>query len=48
MVEKGTFNNGIPYVRFGEGDKNLLVFSGGPGNTLPSGFLLVQKRETQH
>jgi hypothetical protein len=48
MVEKGTFSPGIPYFRFGEGGKNLLVYSGGPGNTLPSGFLLAQKRETQH
>jgi pimeloyl-ACP methyl ester carboxylesterase len=40
MVEKGVFGSGIPYVRFGEGDKTFLVFSGGPGNTLPSGFLL--------
>ena len=35
MIEKGTLIAGIPFVRFGEGDKNLLVFSGGPGNTLP-------------
>ncbi|MBN1357511.1 alpha/beta hydrolase [Candidatus Bathyarchaeota archaeon] len=40
MVEKGVFSNGIPYVRFGEGEKRLLVFSGGPGNTLPSGFMI--------
>jgi len=39
MVEKGVFSNGIPYVRFGEGEDILLVFSGGPGNTLPSGFM---------
>jgi len=40
MVEKGVFGNGIPYVRFGKGESNLLVFSGGPGNDLPSGFML--------
>jgi pimeloyl-ACP methyl ester carboxylesterase len=40
MVEKGVFSNGIPYVRFGEGEKNLLVFTGGPGNVLPSGFMI--------
>jgi pimeloyl-ACP methyl ester carboxylesterase len=40
VVAKGVFNNGIQYVRFGEGDKTLIVFSGGPGNTLPSGFML--------
>ena len=40
MVKKGAFSNGIPYVRFGKGDDILLVFSGGPGNTLPSGFMI--------
>jgi len=40
MVEKGVFSNGVPYVRFGEGERPLLVFSGGPGNTLPSGFMI--------
>jgi pimeloyl-ACP methyl ester carboxylesterase len=40
MVEKGVFSNGIPYVRFGKGEDILLVFSGGPGNTLPSGFMI--------
>ncbi len=40
MVEKGLFSNGVPYVRFGEGDNILLVFSGGPGNNLPSGSMI--------
>ena len=40
MVEKGVFENGIPYVRFGKGKGILLAFSGGPGNTLPSGFMI--------
>lgn len=40
MVDKGIFGNGIPYVRFGKGKNTLLVFSGGPGNTLPSGFMI--------
>jgi pimeloyl-ACP methyl ester carboxylesterase len=40
MVEKGVFGNGIQYVRFGKGDKTLLVFSGGPGVVLPSGFMI--------
>jgi pimeloyl-ACP methyl ester carboxylesterase len=40
MVEKGAFSNGIPYVRFGEGEKTWLVFSGGPGTVLPSGFMI--------
>jgi pimeloyl-ACP methyl ester carboxylesterase len=40
VVEKGVFGNGIPYVRFGKGRSILFVFSGGPGNTLPSGFMI--------
>jgi len=40
MVEKGVFVNGIPYVRFGKGESIFLVFSGGPGTTLPSGFMI--------
>jgi pimeloyl-ACP methyl ester carboxylesterase len=34
----GTFRGGIPYLRFGEGLKTMLFFSGGPGNTVPSGL----------
>jgi pimeloyl-ACP methyl ester carboxylesterase len=48
MVEKGIFSNGIPYVRFGKGDGILLVFSGGPGNTLPSGFMLRVFSQFKH
>jgi len=40
MVEKGVFSNGVPYVRFGKGERILLVFSGGPGNVLPSGLMI--------
>jgi len=40
MTEKGFFANGIPYVRFGNGENALLVFSGGPGNDPPSGLML--------
>jgi len=40
MTEKGFFGYGIPYVRFGKGENTLLVFSGGPGNDLPSGLML--------
>jgi len=40
MTEKGVFSNGIPYVRFGEGEKAVLVFYGGPGNDPPSGLML--------
>lgn len=34
----GTFSGGIPYLRFGSGDKTLLFLAGGRGNTVPSGF----------
>lgn len=33
----GNFQNGVPYVRFGTGEKKLVIFSGGPGNTVPRG-----------
>lgn len=36
-VNYGTFKNGIPYARSGEGEKDLVVFYGGPGNNLPRG-----------
>lgn len=37
--EYGIFKNSIPYARFGEGDKILLLLFGGPGNEVPKGFL---------
>jgi pimeloyl-ACP methyl ester carboxylesterase len=36
LVKRGIFKNGVPYIRFGEGKRTLLVFSGGPGNYLSS------------
>lgn len=48
MVEKGLFSNGIPYVRFGEGENTILIFSGGPGNFLPSGLTLRVFNEFKH
>jgi pimeloyl-ACP methyl ester carboxylesterase len=38
IPEYGIFTNGIPFVKFGNGKKNLLVFLGGPGNELPRGM----------
>jgi pimeloyl-ACP methyl ester carboxylesterase len=35
----GIFENGIPYARYGEGKKSMLVFFGGPGNELPKGLI---------
>ncbi|MHA1612041.1 MAG: alpha/beta fold hydrolase [Promethearchaeota archaeon] len=37
-IEDSSSNN-IPYVRFGTGKKQMLVFFGGPGNILPRGML---------
>jgi pimeloyl-ACP methyl ester carboxylesterase len=37
---KGYSRNGIPYIRFGNRPRKLLLFSGGPGNEIPSGFML--------
>lgn len=37
--EYGIFKNSIPYARFGEGDKILLLLFGGPGNEVPKGFI---------
>ena len=36
----GTFKNGIPFARLGKGQKTMLVFFGGPGNMVPTGFSL--------
>jgi pimeloyl-ACP methyl ester carboxylesterase len=35
---KGLFTNGIPFVKFGSGEKKMMVFLGGPGNQLPTGL----------
>jgi len=40
MAKRGFFSNGIPYLHFGKGEDIILVFSGGPGNDIPSGFML--------
>ncbi|MHA2007780.1 MAG: alpha/beta fold hydrolase [Promethearchaeota archaeon] len=37
--EYGIFKNSIPYARFGEGKKILLLLFGGPGNEVPKGFI---------
>ena len=37
-LTSGVFANGIPFVKFGDGDKVMLFLAGGPGNTVPSGF----------
>ena len=36
----GIFPNGMAYLRWGTGPKNLLWIPGGPGNTVPSGMFL--------
>ena len=37
-IEDSSSNN-IPFIRFGSGKKQMLVFFGGPGNILPRGML---------
>lgn len=36
--KSGIFINGIPYIRFGKGDKNILLFSGGPSSIFSKMF----------
>jgi len=48
MAEKGAFGNGVPYVRFGKGRRTLLIFSGGPGNLLPSVLTLRLFNQFKH
>jgi pimeloyl-ACP methyl ester carboxylesterase len=36
--EYGAFANDMPYTRWGEGEKTMLILPGGPGNNLPRGF----------
>jgi len=43
--EYGGFRNGIPYVRFGEGTRELVLFYDGPGNELPTGSALNTLRK---
>ena len=40
-VASGVFSNGMAYARSGTGRKTLLAIPGGPGNTVPSGFMLT-------
>ena len=37
-IEYGLFPNQIPYAQWGRGEKIMLIFSGGPGNTIPRGW----------
>ena len=36
---EGSSSNNIPFIRFGTGNKHMLIFFGGPGNILPRGML---------
>lgn len=36
--EYGEFSNSMPYAKYGKGKKDMLLFFGGPGNTLPKRF----------
>ena len=37
-LDSGTFADGIPYARFGDGAKTMLFLAGGPGNLVPTGI----------
>jgi len=37
-LQSGIFADNIPFARWGSGGKTMLVFSGGPGNTIPKGM----------
>ncbi|MBU7033197.1 MAG: alpha/beta hydrolase [Theionarchaea archaeon] len=37
-IEYGSFYNRIPYARWGTGEKSMVIFTGGPGNTIPRGM----------
>ena len=39
-VDYGEFTNGMKFAKLGTGKKTLLLFLGGPGNTIPKGFIL--------
>ncbi len=36
--EYGMSSNNIPYVKWGSGDKTMLIFTGGPGDSIPKGI----------
>jgi pimeloyl-ACP methyl ester carboxylesterase len=38
--QSGVYPDGIPYRRIGSGPWNLVVLAGGPGNEMPSSFML--------
>jgi pimeloyl-ACP methyl ester carboxylesterase len=39
-LQYGDFFGNISYVRWGTGNKKMIVFPGGPGNTVPSSFMI--------
>jgi len=39
-LEYGDFFGNISFVRWGTGNKKMIIFPGGPGNTLPSSFMI--------
>lgn len=39
-LQYGDFFNNISYVRWGTGTKTMIIFPGGPGNTVPTSFLI--------
>ena len=39
-LQYGEFFGNISYVRWGIGKKNMIIFPGGPGNSVPSSFMI--------
>jgi len=39
-LQYGDFFGGISYVRWGRGNKKMIIFPGGPGNTVPSSSMI--------
>ena len=39
-IDYGKFTNGMKFAKFGLGKKTILMILGGPGNSIPKGFIL--------
>lgn len=39
-LQHGVFYGDIPYVSWGRGKKKMMIFAGGPGNTVPGKFVI--------
>jgi pimeloyl-ACP methyl ester carboxylesterase len=39
-LQQGVFWGDSPYIRWGTGQKKMIIFPGGPGNTVPGSFMI--------